>query len=129
MVKPIEYADANAEVRAVFDEIIAARGVQDVNNFWKYLAHDPVELRSVWDTLRDVMADGALSPEVKELIYVAVSIANGCDYCVASHSAVAAARGATPDMLNEMRRIVAMASRTNALAVSLRVPVDPQFEV
>ena len=128
MVKPIEYADAGAEVRAVFDEIMAARGVQDVNNFWKYLAHDPVELRSVWDTLRDVMADGALSPEVKELIYVAVSIANGCDYCVASHSAVAAARGATPDMLNEMRRIVAMASRTNALAVSLRVPVDPQFE-
>ncbi len=128
MVKPIEYADANAEARAVFDEIMAARGVQDVNNFWKYLAHDPVELRSVWDTLRDVMADGALSPEVKELIYVAVSIANGCDYCVASHSAVAAAKGATPDMLNEMRRIVAMASRTNALAVSLRVPVDPQFE-
>ncbi|WP_281019221.1 MULTISPECIES: carboxymuconolactone decarboxylase family protein [unclassified Minwuia] len=128
MVKPIEYADANAEVRAVFDEIMAARGVQDVNNFWKYLAHDPVELRSVWDTLRDVMADGALSPEVKELIYVAVSIANGCDYCVASHSAVAAAKGATPDMLNEMRRIVAMASRTNALAVGLRVPVDPQFE-
>ncbi len=86
MVKPIEYADANAEVRAVFDEIMAvARGVQDVNNFWKYLAHDPVELRSVWDTLRDVMADGALSPEVKELIYVAVSIANGRDYCVASH--------------------------------------------
>ena len=127
MVKPIEYADANAEVRAVFDEIMAARGVKDVNNFWKYLAHDPVELRSVWDTLRDVMADGALSPEVKELIYVAVSIANGCDYCVASHSAVAAAKGATPDMLNEMRRIVAMASRTNALAVSLRVPVDPQF--
>ncbi|MDF1730810.1 MAG: carboxymuconolactone decarboxylase family protein [Minwuia sp.] len=128
MVKPIEYADANAEVRAVFDEIMAARGVQDVNNFWKYLAHDPVELRSVWDTLCDVMADGALSPEVKELIYVAVSIANGCDYCVASHSAVAAAKGATPDMLNEMRRIVAMASRTNALAVGLRVPVDPQFE-
>ena len=128
MVKPIEYADANVEVRAVFDEIMAARGVRDVNNFWKYLAHDPVELRSVWDTLRDVMADGALSPEVKELIYVAVSIANGCDYCVASHSAAAAARGATPDMLNEMRRIVAMASRTNALAVSLRVPVDPQFE-
>ncbi|GJL89024.1 MAG: alkyl hydroperoxide reductase AhpD [Minwuia thermotolerans] len=128
MVKPIEYADADAEVRAVFDEIMAVRGVQDVNNFWKYLAHDPVELRSVWDTLRDVMADGALSPEVKELIYVAVSIANGCDYCVASHSAVAAAKGATPDMLNEMRRIVAMASRTNALAVSLRVPVDPQFE-
>lgn len=128
MVKPIEYADADPEVRAVFDEIMAARGVQDVNNFWKYLAHDPVELRSVWDTLRDVMADGALSPEVKELIYVAVSIANSCDYCVASHSAVAAAKGATPDMLNEMRRIVAMASRTNALAVSLRVPVDPQFE-
>ena len=128
MVKPIEYADAGTEVRAVFDEIMAARGVQDVNNFWKYLAHDPAELRSVWETLRNVMADGALSPEVKELIYVAVSIANGCDYCVASHSAVAAAKGATPEMLNEMRRVVAMASRTNALAVSLRVPVDPQFE-
>lgn len=128
MVKPIEYADAGPEVRAVFDEIMAARGVRDVNNFWKYLAHDPAELRSVWETLREVMADGALSPEVKELIYVAVSIANGCDYCIASHSAAASAKGATPEMLNEVRRIVAMASRTNALATALRVPVDPQFE-
>lgn len=128
MVKPIEYADAGPEVRAVFDEIMAARGVGDVNNFWKYLAHDPAELRSVWETLRQVMADGALSPEVKELIYVAVSIANGCDYCIASHSAAASAKGATPEMLNEVRRIVAMASRTNALATALRVPVDPQFE-
>lgn len=128
MVKPIEYADAGPEVRAVFDEIMAARGVRDVNNFWKYLAHDPAELRSVWETLREVMADGALSPEVKELIYVAVSIANGCDYCIASHSAAASAKGAMPEMLNEVRRIVAMASRTNALATALRVPVDPQFE-
>lgn len=128
MVKPIEYADAGPEVRAVFDEIMAARGVRDVNNFWMYLAHDPAELRSVWETLREVMADGALSPEVKELIYVAVSIANGCDYCIASHSAAASAKGATPEMLNEVRRIVAMASRTNALATALRVPVDPQFE-
>lgn len=128
MVKPIEYQNAVPEVRAVFDEIMAARGVADVNNFWKYLAHDPVELRSVWETLRDVMGDGALSPEVKELIYVAVSIANGCDYCVASHGAGAVAKGATAEMMNEMRRIVAMASRTNALAVSLRVPVDPQFQ-
>ena len=128
MVKPIEYADAGPEVRAVFDEIMAARGIGDVNNFWKYLAHDPAELRSVWETLREVMADGALSPEVKELIYVAVSIANGCDYCIASHSAAASAKGATPEMLNEVRRIVAMASRTNALATALRVPVDPQFE-
>jgi AhpD family alkylhydroperoxidase len=128
MVKPIEYADAGPEVRSVFDEIMAARGVRDVNNFWKYLAHDPAELRSVWETLREVMADGALSPEVKELIYVAVSIANGCDYCIASHSAAASAKGATPEMLNEVRRIVAMVSRTNALATALRVPVDPQFE-
>ena len=128
MVKPIDYADAGPEVRAVFDEIMAARGIGDVNNFWKYLAHDPAELRSVWETLREVMADGALSPEVKELIYVAVSIANGCDYCIASHSAAASAKGATPEMLNEVRRIVAMASRTNALATALRVPVDPQFE-
>ena len=128
MVKPIEYADAGPEVRAVFDEIMAARGSGDVNNFWKYLAHDPAELRSGWETLREVMADGALSPEVKELIYVAVSIANGCDYCIASHSAAASAKGATPEMLNEVRRIVAMASRTNALATALRVPVDPQFE-
>jgi len=128
MVKPIEYSAAGAEVRVVYDEIMAARGVADVNNFWKYLAHDPVELRSVWDALRAVMADGALSPQVKELIYVAVSIANGCDYCVASHSGAAAAKGATAEMMNEMRRVVAMASRTNALAVGLRVPVDPQFE-
>ncbi|MDF1721796.1 MAG: carboxymuconolactone decarboxylase family protein [Minwuia sp.] len=128
MVKPVEYQDAGPEVRAVYDEIMALRGVADVNNFWKYLAHDPAELRSVWDTLRAVMGDGALSPEMKELIYVAVSIANGCDYCVASHGAAASAKGATPEMMNEMRRVVAMASRTNALATALRVPVDPQFE-
>ncbi len=128
MTTPVEYDDAGPEVRAVYDEIMALRGVADVNNFWKYLAHDPVELRSVWETLRDVMADGALSPEVKELIYVAVSIANGCDYCVASHGAAASAKGASAEMMNEMRRVVAMASRTNALATALRVPVDPQFQ-
>lgn len=128
MVKPIEYADAGPEVRAVFDEIMALRGTDDVNNFWKYLANDPAELAAVWDELKRIMAPGALSPEVKELIYTAVSIANACEYCIASHSAAARKKGASEAMLNEMRQIVGMASRTNALVTALRVPVDRQFD-
>ena len=91
---PIEYADASARVRTVFDDIKRCRNVEDVNNFWKYLAHDPVGLERTWDSVKDVMAEGALTPLIKELLYVAVSVTNGCGYCIASHTA--SASRATP---------------------------------
>jgi AhpD family alkylhydroperoxidase len=127
MLAPIEYADASPEVRAVFDDIKARRGVPDVNNFWKYLAHDPATLRRTWDGLKEVMAPGALDALTKELIYVAVSVTNGCGYCVASHTAAARKAGMTDAMLGELLAVVAMANATNRLANGYRVPVDAQF--
>ena len=93
MVQPIQHADALPEVRAVFEDIMATRGLTDVNNFWKYLAHDPVTLRRTWESLKEVMRPGELDPLVKEMIYLAVSMTNGCDYCIASHTAAARAEG------------------------------------
>jgi AhpD family alkylhydroperoxidase len=122
--EPIEYDDASPEVRAVFEEIKAARNLQDVNNFWKYLANDPKMLRRTWDSLREVMAPGALDPLMKELIYVAVSVTNNCGYCIASHSAAAIKAGMTPAMFNEMMAVVGMANETNRLANGYRVPLD-----
>lgn len=126
--RPIEHADAAPAVRAVYDEIMAARGVSDVNNFWKYLANDPVTLRRTWDSLRQVMGPGALDPVAKEMIYLAVSATNGCDYCIASHGAAAARAGMTPEMFGELMAIVGMANETNRLAAGYRVPVDPAFD-
>jgi len=128
-MKPVDYAQASPEVRAVYDDIMALRGTDDVNNFWKYLANDPQELEAVWSDLKRVMGPGALAPEVKELIYAAVSIANGCGYCIASHTTAARSKGASEEMIREMRRVVGMAVRTNALVSSMRVPVDDFFEV
>ena len=127
MIVPIEYADASPEVRAVFDDIKARRGVPDVNNFWKYLAHDPATLRRTWESLKEVMAPGALDALTKELIYVAVSVTNGCGYCIASHTAAARKAGMTDAMLGELLAVVAMANATNRLANGYRVPIDPQF--
>jgi AhpD family alkylhydroperoxidase len=127
MVKPIEYADAPPEVRAVFDEIKAARGVPDVNNFWKYLAHHPESLRRTWDSLKEVMRAGELDDLTKELIYIAVSITNGCEYCIASHTAAARKKGMTPGMLGELIAVVGMANETNRLVQGWRVPVDEAF--
>jgi len=124
MPKLIEYAEASPEVRAVFDEIKDARKVPDVNNFWKVLAAHPALLRRTWDSLKDVMAPGALDPLVKEMIYVAVSVAHACEYCVASHTAAAKKRGMTDEMLGELMAVIGMASETNRLALGLRVPVD-----
>ena len=120
--------DAPAESRAVFDEIRAARQTDYVNNFWRALAHDPALLRATWDRLAKVMAPGALDPLVKELIYLAVSTANGCAYCVHSHTAAARAKGMTPDQHAELLAVIAMASQTNALATALAVPVDARFD-
>ena len=123
----IEHADASPEVRAVYDEIMAARGVDDVNNFWKALAHDPSTLRRVWDGVRDVMAPGALDPLTKELLYVAVSATNGCEYCIASHTAAARAKGMTDAQHGELLAVIGMANQTNALVSALRVPIDELF--
>jgi AhpD family alkylhydroperoxidase len=128
MVQLVQYEDATAEVRAVFDAIKAARGVADVNNFWKALAAHPPTLVRIWDSLSQVMAPGALDPLVKEMLYLAVSMANGCDYCIASHTAAARAKGMTESQYGELLAVVGMASETNRLAEAMRVPVDPQFE-
>ena len=126
--KPIDYADASPEVRAVFDDIKRTRNVEDVNNFWKFLAHDPVGLRRTWDSVKEVMQPGALSPLIKELIYVAVSVTNGCGYCIASHTASARKAGMTDAMFGELMAVVGMANETNRLANGYRVPVDDAFE-
>lgn len=115
------------EARAVFDEIRAARGTDEVNNFWRGLAHDPALLRATWDRLRAVMAPGALDPLVKELLYIAVSTANGCGYCIHSHTAAATAKGMTPAMHAELLAVIGMAAQTNALATAMQTPVDDVF--
>jgi AhpD family alkylhydroperoxidase len=125
---PIEYADASPRVRAVFDNIKRTRNVEDVNNFWKYLAHDPASLERTWESIKQVMAPGALSPLVKELLYVAVSVTNGCGYCIASHTASARKAGMTEEMFGELMAVVGMANETNRLANGYRVPIDPAFE-
>lgn len=124
----IEYEDAVPEVRAVYDEIKAARNVSDVNNFWKALAVHPPTLRQTWESLRVVMAPGSLDPLTKELIYLAISASNGCDYCTASHRQAALAKGMTAEMWGELVALIGMANETNRLAQALRVPVDPQFD-
>jgi AhpD family alkylhydroperoxidase len=126
-VPPLSDEAASPEARAVFDAIRAARGTDFVNDFWRVLAHDPVELRDVWERVQAVMAPGALDPLVKELLYVAVSATNGCAYCVHSHTAAARAKGMTPEMHAELLRVVALANRTNALAQATGVAVDDRF--
>ena len=127
-MKPIDYDTASPEVRAVMDDIKATRKVPDVNNFWKYLAHEPRMLAHVWQTVKDVMGPGSLDPLVKELVYVAISISNNCDYCMASHTFNARAKGATEAQLNELYAVVGLANMTNRLANAYRVPVDEAFK-
>jgi AhpD family alkylhydroperoxidase len=128
MVKPIEYADASREVRAVFDDIKKTRNVPDVNNFWKYLARDPVGLKRTWESVKEVMAPGSIDALTKEMIYLAVSVTNGCGYCIASHGAAARKAGMTEAMFGELMGVVGMANETNRLANGYRVPIDPAFE-
>jgi AhpD family alkylhydroperoxidase len=125
---PIEYADASPQVRAVFDDIKRSRNVEDVNNFWKYLAYDPATLERTWASIKEVMAPGALNPLVKEMLYVAVSVTNGCGYCIASHTAAARKAGMTEAMFAELMAVVGMANETNRLANGYRVPIDAAFE-
>jgi AhpD family alkylhydroperoxidase len=128
LVKLIEYSEASAEVKAVFDDIMKTRGVDWINNFWKALANDPKELRRVWQNVKQVMAPGALDPLLKEMIYVAVSATNGCEYCTYSHTAAARKKGMSDAMLMELLAVVGLANETNRLANGLRVDVDPQFK-
>ncbi len=125
---PIEYRDASAQVRAVFDDIKRTRQVADVNNFWKYLAHDPATLERTWASIKEIMAPGALDALTKEMIYVAVSVTNGCGYCIASHSAAARKAGMSETMFGELMAVVGMANETNRLANGYRVPVDSAFD-
>ena len=127
MAKPVEYRDAPAEVRAVFDDIKKTRQVEDVNNFWKHLANDPVTLRRTWESVKEVMASGALDVRTKEMVYLAISVSNGCEYCTASHGAAARKAGMTDAMFGELMAVVGMANETNRLANGYRVPVDPAF--
>ena len=127
IVKLVEYAEASPEVRAVYDEIMRVRGTDWVNNFWKALAQDPALLRRTWENVQQVMAPGALDPLVKEMIYIAVSATNGCEYCSYSHTAAARKKGMSDAMLMELMAVVGLANETNRLANGLRFPVDPQF--
>lgn len=118
---------ASAEALAVFDEIRQARGTDYVNNFWRALAHDPKTLRATWDRLREVMAPGALDPLVKEMLYIAVSASNGCDYCIHSHTAAARAKGMSQAQYGELLAVIGMAAETNQLVTAMKVPVDAAF--
>src|SRR2546422_4842085 len=128
LVTLIEYADASAEVKAVYDDIMRTRGVDWVNNFWKALANDPRELKRIWANVKQVMAPGALDPLVKEMIYVAVSATNGCEYCTYSHTAAARKKGMSDAMFLELMAVVGLANETNRLANGLKPEVDPQFK-
>ena len=126
-VSLIQYDDASPAIREVYDDIKANRKVPDVNNFWKALANHPALLKETWERLRDVMAAGALDEATKEMIYVAVSISNACEYCIHTHTASTFRKGMTQEQYLELLAVVGLASQTNALATAFQVPVDKQF--
>ncbi len=126
-VSLIEYEDADPTVRQVYDDIMATRETDWVNNFWKVLAMQPELLRRTWEGVKEVMAPGVLDPLTKEMIYLAVSVTNGCEYCINSHTAGARKKGLTDEMLSELMAIVGMANQTNALADGFQVEVDEAF--
>jgi AhpD family alkylhydroperoxidase len=128
-VKLLSDDELSSEARAVFDDIRKVRKSDFVNNFWRALAHDPKTLRRTWESIQEVMAPGALDPKIKEMLYVAVSIAHGCSYCIHSHTAAARAKGMTEAEYGELLAIVGMAAETNRLVTALGVPVDEAFLV
>ncbi|MBR0801038.1 carboxymuconolactone decarboxylase family protein [Bradyrhizobium jicamae] len=128
-VKLLSDDELSAEARAVFEDIRATRKSDFINNFWRALAHDPKTLRRTWESIKQVMAPGALDPKVKEMLYVAVSVAHGCSYCIHSHTASARAKGMTEAEYQEMLAIIGMAAETNRLVTALGVPVDEAFLV
>ena len=126
--KPIQESEAKGKVKEIYDEIKSVRQITEVPNFWKNLANDPNELERTWSSLKEIMKKGALDPVTKELIYVAVSITNGCEYCIKSHSFAAKKKGATDDMLKEMFAVVGLANKNNKLVDSYQVEVDKIYE-
>ena len=124
----IEYNDASAEVRAVYDDIMATRKTDWINNFWKALAHDPATLKRTWEDSKQIMAPGAIDALTKELIYVAISVSNQCGYCIASHTAAARKKGMTDAVFKELMAVVGMANETNRLAAGYQIEIDEQFK-
>ena len=124
----IEYKDASPEVKAVYDDILLTRKTDYINNFWKAIAHDPVLLKRTWEDLKSVMAPGALDPLTKELLYIAVSVTNNCQYCIYSHTASAFGKGMTPEMFKELQQVIGMANETNKLVTGYQVPIDARFQ-
>lgn len=128
MMGMVEYDDAPAEVRAVYDDIMTTRKVDWINNFWKVLANHPATLKRTWESVKEVMAPGALDSLTKEMIYVAVSATNGCEYCICSHTASARKQGMSDEMLGELLAVVGMANETNSIVSGLNVEVDKAFK-
>src|SRR5215831_20255589 len=126
-VTPIEYADASPEVRAVYDDIMATRKIDWINNFWKVLAHHPPTLKRTWESIKQIMAPGALDPLIKEMLYLAVSVTNNCEYCIVSHTAAARKAGMNDAMLAELVSVVGMANATNRMVNAYRVEPDPKL--
>ena len=124
----IEYEHASPEVRAVYDDIRATRQTDYINNFWKALAHDPVTLKRTWESIKQIMAPGALDPLTKEMLYIAVSVTNQCGYCIASHTVSAQQKGMTDSMFKELMAVVGMANETNKLVTGYQVEIDEKFK-
>jgi len=125
----VEYQDASPEVREVYDDIMATRKTDSITNFWKAIARDPATLRRTWHSIKHIMAPGALDPLTKEMVYLAVSTANQCHYCIASHTASARKKGLTDEMFAELMAVIGMASETNSLVTGYQVEIDEQFRV
>jgi AhpD family alkylhydroperoxidase len=123
----VEYGDASPEVRAVYDDIMETRKLRWIANFWKVIAQDPATLKRTWESMKQTMGEGEIDPMIKELIFVAVSVANGCEYCSVAHTASARAKGATPQILAEAFAVMGMANETNALATAWQVEVDERL--
>jgi AhpD family alkylhydroperoxidase len=124
----IEYQNASPEVRAVYDDIIATRKTDAINNFWKAIAHDPATLKRTWEDIKQIMAPGSLDPLTKEMIYIAVSVTNQCNYCIASHTASAQKKGMSDAMFKELMAVVSMANETNKMVTGYQVEIDEQFK-
>jgi AhpD family alkylhydroperoxidase len=124
----IEYQDASAEVRAIYDDIMTTRKTDWINNFWKAIAHDPTLLRRTWTNLKQIMAPGSIDALTKEMIYIAVSVTNNCGYCIGSHTASAFGKGMTPEMFKELQAVIGMANETNKLVTGYQVELDERFK-
>ncbi|MEY2414340.1 MAG: hypothetical protein QOD84_2946 [Acidobacteriaceae bacterium] len=124
----IEYKDASTEVRSVYEDIMATRKTDWINNFWKAIAHDPPTLKRTWEAMKAIMGPGSLDPLTKELIYVAISVSNQCGYCIASHTASAKKKGMSDEMFKELMAVVGMANATNRVVAGYQVEIDEEFK-